>query len=353
MIRKTARRDAARHHRKASGMAEWHVVYQVYGGASFATCPTYVREAVLLGDLGELREAALSVDGVLLTPGARVALRGARCTVLGSGHIQPGKPLLDVIEPEAEARDLVLLRQEDTGEIFYVYPQGAPHAPNMVAQIVDLGPSGYRLDAGCLLGLVAGTAILTPTGERKVQTLDAGDRVLDDTGAERVVIWAGVTEVDLDPLTSNSLAPVRFEVGALGAGHPMRPLKLSPLHHLPLPVRDMDGALCLGPALGFVGLPGVRVAHLAGRIAYHQLLLDRHALILANGTAIESLYPCPEIIARLSQERRAEIYAALAAAGYAGQTYPPLAETLGVWQTRRMLALWPEAAPETETAMAS
>ena len=282
-------------------MAEWHVVYQVYGGASFATCPTYVREAVLRDDLGELREGTLSVDGFLLEVGTRVTLRDAPCIVLGSGHIQPGMPLLDVIEPEGEAHDLLLLRQEDTGETYFVYPQGAPYAPNMVALIVDLAPIGYRCDAGGPLGLAAGTEILTPTGARKVQTLDVGDRVLDASGAERVVIWAGVSEVDLDPLTSNSVAPVRFEVGALGAGHPMRPLKLSPLHHLPLPVPepDTDGALCLGPALGFVGMPGVRVAHLAGRIAYHHLLLDRHALILANGTAIESLYPCPEIIARL------------------------------------------------------
>lgn len=334
-------------------MAEWHVVYQVFGGGPHAACPPCAHVAVPLDDLGELREGALSVDGILLAAGESVTLRGAGCTVLGSGHIQPGMPLLDVIETEGEARDLILLQQEDSGETLYVYPQGAPHAPGMVALIVDLAPLGYRLDAGCPLGLVAGTEILTPTGARKVQTLVAGDRVLDASGAERVVIWAGVTEVDLDLITSNSVAPVRFEVGALGAGHPMRPLKLSPMQHLPLPEPGADGSLCLGPALGFVGMPGVRLAHLTGRLAYHHLLLDRHALILANGTPVESLYPCPEMIARLAPERRVEVHAALAAAGHAGRTYPPLAETLGVWQTRRALAFWPEAVPEPEIRLAS
>ncbi|WP_050775729.1 Hint domain-containing protein [Roseovarius sp. TM1035] len=333
-------------------MAEWHVVYQVFGGAPLGACPTLSHATVGVEEFAELREAALSVDGVLLIPGAQVTLRGAACTVLGSGRAQPGIPLLDVIEAKGEARDLVLLRQEDTGETLFLYPQAVPHAPGMVALVVDLTAAAYRLDAGMPLGLVAGTGILTPTGERNVQTLVAGDRVLDTSGAERVVIWAGVTDVDLDPLTSNSVAPVRFEVGALGAGHPMRPLKLSPFHHLPVPEPGADGALCLGPALGFVGLPGVRVAHLAGRLAYHHLLLDHHALILANGTPVESLFPCPAMIARLAPELRAEAHAALAVAGHAGRAYAPLAETLGVWQTRDALALWPEALPENEILLA-
>lgn len=330
-------------------MAEWHMVFQVFSGASFGTSPVLVQEAVPVETVGELREGALTVEKTVLATGQSVTLRGARCTVLGAGRVQPGLPLLDVIEAEGEACDLLLLRQEETGETLFAYPQGAPHALGMVALIVDLAPVGYRLDAGLPLGFLAGTTILTPTGERKVQTLGAGDRVLDIAGRERVVIWAGQTEVDLDPVTANSVAPVRFEVGTLGAGHPARPLKLSPLHHLPLP--DEAGG-CLAPALGFVGLPGVRVAHLAGRLAYHHLLLDRHALILANGTAAESFFPSPEMIARLETELRQEVHRALAAAGYAGRAYPALAESLGVWQTRRALALWPEALPETGLVLA-
>lgn len=348
MSRQAARDIAPPHQRKARGMAEWHVVYQVVTGAPIGASPALSHVAMAVETLGGLREGALAVPGGVLAVGDAVTLRGARCTVLGSGHVQPGMPLLDVLEAGGEAHDLLVLRQEDTGETLLVYPQGAAHAPGMVALFVDLSPLGYRLDAGLPLGMVAGTAILTPTGARSVQTLVAGDRVLDISGAERVVIWAGETEVDLDLVTSNGVAPVRFEVGALGAGHPARPLKLSPLHHLPLPDQGAGDVACLGPALGFVGLPGVRLAHLGGRLGYHHLLLDRHALILANGTAVESLYPSAALIARLAPERRAEVHAALAAAGHAGRPYPPVAKTLGVWQTRRALALWPEALPEPD-----
>ena len=47
----------------------------------------------------------------------------------------------------------------------------------------------------------------------------------------------------------------------------------------------------LGPACGLCGFSGVHVARDVSTLRYYHVLLERHAIMIANGMACESFYP--------------------------------------------------------------
>ena len=80
----------------------------------------------------------------------------------------------------------------------------------------------------------AGTRILTPAGQVKVEDLAEGDTVLtaSDGGVQKI-IWAGRRTVDLTRhVMPEKVIPVIVLAGAFGPGLPERDLKLSPDHAL-------------------------------------------------------------------------------------------------------------------------
>jgi hypothetical protein len=131
----------------------------------------------------------------------------------------------------------------------------------------------------------AGTLIMTPAGERAVETLRAGDLVVTAAGQGapvKPVRWVGHREVDLGahprPLDA---APILVLPGALGPGVPHRPLRVSPDHAL-----LVDGALVPAGLLA----DGVHILRLParGRITWFHVELDAHDLLLSEGAASES-----------------------------------------------------------------
>lgn len=134
--------------------------------------------------------------------------------------------------------------------------------------------------------LHAGTVIRTPQGWQRVQDLREGDLVtVSDTTAQPIVATYAqhlrFTQ-DRDPAK-----PVLIKKDALGPGCPFRDCIVSPQHRIALP--DPDGAWVLVPAIKLINRPGVR--RMLGRTSarYHNILLARHAVINANGLAVESM----------------------------------------------------------------
>lgn len=132
------------------------------------------------------------------------------------------------------------------------------------------------------IGLPTGTPVLTPVGERAVETLSAGDLVIAVSGTaapfQRV---AEVRRVALDgPL-------VRIRAGALADGAPRQDLLLPAGQGLLL-----DGALVAAGAL-LDGLGIVAEATDPGREAF-ALLLAGHDAVLAGGAAVETAPPGPD-----------------------------------------------------------
>lgn len=130
-----------------------------------------------------------------------------------------------------------------------------------------------------------GTRIATPDGERRVESLRAGDTVLiAEHGATRSarIRWVGQRRLDLAAHPRPELAaPIRIRAGALGANLPTRDLLVSPDHALLLDARLVRAKLLVN------GMTVVQERAMAA-VTYHHVELDDHAVLLAEGVPAES-----------------------------------------------------------------
>lgn len=162
----------------------------------------------------------------------------------------------------------------------------------------------------------AGTAIRTPGGWRDVADITAGDLVLTREGRVEPVIWSGARSVMQAELEAQpSLRPVKVKAGVLGN---RRDVRLSPQHAV-LMLLDGEEVLVRAIHLARNGYRGCRIAEGTRRIAYHHLLLPKHAILDADGMAAESLYPGRQAIAPLDRKAQAEIAAAVLALNHLGR----------------------------------
>lgn len=177
------------------------------------------------------------------------------------------------------------------------------------------GPNYEAATYATPICFVAGTAILTPEGERAVESLSAGDRVVTrDHGVQRVR-WVGRCRVP----ARGRFAPVEFVPGAIGNA---RPLRVSPQHRVLLVDWRADmlfgASEVLVAAVHLVDGRRVRQAE-GGMVTYVHLLFDRHEIIYAEGAPTESFHPGPAALAGLDRATRAELLA----------LFPELRETPG------------------------
>ena len=160
-----------------------------------------------------------------------------------------------------------------------------------------------------------GTRIRTPRGEVPVERLKAGDLVLTlDRGAQEVLA-VHVSDLDAAHLRQRPRhGPVRIGAGAMGQGLPERDLTVSPQHRVmissPVARRMFDSRQILAPACQLAGRPGIARIDAPGGVRYIHLLLDHHAIVLAEGLPCETLFigaQLHEMIAprELMQMRRA------------------------------------------------
>ncbi len=127
-----------------------------------------------------------------------------------------------------------------------------------------------------------GTMILTPDGERAVETLRIGDRVVTLSGVTRAIRWIGWRHMDLARHPRPARAqPVRILAGAFADGVPARDLRLSP-----------DHAVWLGgdlvPARLLINGGTIRRETACRWVTYYHVELDTHDVLLADGLAAES-----------------------------------------------------------------
>jgi hypothetical protein len=127
-----------------------------------------------------------------------------------------------------------------------------------------------------------GTRIATERGDRPVEDLVIGDRVLTLDGELRPIKWIGRQTVSLrfaDPLR---VLPVRIRAGALAENVPCRDLLLSPDHAVLVDdVLLHAGALVNGASI-------VRETNVSQTFTYYHVELDDHSLILAENTPAET-----------------------------------------------------------------
>jgi hypothetical protein len=129
---------------------------------------------------------------------------------------------------------------------------------------------------------MAGTRVLTPAGERAVETLVAGDLVLTAEGEVRPVRWLGRQTISTrfaDPLRA---LPIRIRKDALADAVPARDLLISPDHAL-----RINDILVQAAAL-VNGVSITRETDVPEVFVYYHVELDDHSLILAENTPAET-----------------------------------------------------------------
>jgi len=208
--------------------------------------------------------------------------------------------------------------------------------------VVGEGDDDGELDFAAFPCLATGTRIATPSGLRRVEDLCAGMQVLDGHGGVRTVLWSGQRTLPLGPATADQ-RPVCFTTGSLGPGLPQRDLVVSPGHRMylagALPAQLFGKAEVLAVARGLAGLPGVHLQRDLSEVTYVTVLLDRHAVLQAEGVLTESFYPGPYGMRTLGREMRKAVADRIP--GYATKGYvaygEPAHRLLRLQEARRLV----------------
>lgn len=127
----------------------------------------------------------------------------------------------------------------------------------------------------------AGTRIATPDGPRAVEALRLGDPVSLAAGGAEPIVWIGHRHIACDRHPRpQRVWPVEVAAHAFAPGQPARPLRLSPDH-------AVFAAGVLIPVHCLVNGTTIRQVPVPA-IDYWHIELPRHAVLLAEGLAVES-----------------------------------------------------------------
>ncbi len=135
-----------------------------------------------------------------------------------------------------------------------------------------------------------GTLINTPEGERPVESIKMGDKVMSADGRELTVRWMGYETIRNGIGASIHKAPIRISAGAFGDGLPLSDLYVSNAHAFLL-----DGHLVVASALiNGETITAVPFSDMPSEFTYWHIETEEHELVVANGVAAETLSGAPE-----------------------------------------------------------
>lgn len=157
-----------------------------------------------------------------------------------------------------------------------------------------------------------GTKIATPKGERNVEDLRMGDRVITRDNGIQEIRWIGKRQLSGQELRkAPHLNPVLIQAGALGNGLPERDMMVSPNHRV-LVANDkttlyFEEREVLVAAKHLTGLDGVDVVDIC-HVEYIHFMFDSHEVVLSDGAWTESFQPGQQSMDGLGNAQRNEIY---------------------------------------------
>ncbi|MHA6324373.1 Hint domain-containing protein [Roseivivax sp. CAU 1753] len=183
----------------------------------------------------------------------------------------------------------------NVGEFGFEYTgaDGNVYAAAVLAK--DNGEKDFTANpAPIIICFSAETELQTTLGWKRVDQLKPWDCVFTQDAGFQPVRWIGHRRVRADELAAHpGLRPIIVEAGALGHRMPRRRLRLSPLHRVLVRgwqvqmLFGMDEALVPVKAL----IDGVHIHPDTSALTadYYHVLLDRHAILNAEGCPAESL----------------------------------------------------------------
>lgn len=185
---------------------------------------------------------------------------------------------------------------------------GHPLSKGAAGLLVDTPRDAGVWDVFCF---TPGVLIATAQGEKPVETLTVGDRIVTRDNGLQTLRWIGQRDLNAAALGLNRhLAPVLIRAGALGHGVPEADLILSPNHRV-LMANDktqlhFNEREVLVSAKHLLKQDGVEAVQAAG-VSYLHLLFDHHEVVLANGAWSESFCPDDRALRGIGNAQRREI----------------------------------------------
>ncbi|GGD32703.1 Ig-like domain-containing protein [Sinisalibacter lacisalsi] len=157
-----------------------------------------------------------------------------------------------------------------------------------------------------------GTMIATPKGERRVEELKAGDRVITRDNGIQEIKWVGHKPIGFKELAvSDHLKPVLIRAGALGNGLPERDMMVSPNHRV-LVANDrttlyFDEREVLAAAKHLVDNKGIMTVEPLG-VTYLHFMFEHHEVVLSDGAWTESFQPGDHSLKGIGNAQRQELF---------------------------------------------
>jgi Ca2+-binding RTX toxin-like protein len=157
-----------------------------------------------------------------------------------------------------------------------------------------------------------GTLIATPKGERPVEELRVGDKIITRDNGIQEIRWVGSKAMGHAEFAMNPhLRPVLIRQGSLGNGLPERDMMVSPNHRM-LVANDRT-ALYFDEhevlvAAKHLAVPDAGRTVVSAGTTYIHFLCDRHEVVLSNGAWSESFQPGEYTLGGLGNAQRNEIF---------------------------------------------
>ncbi|MEM6578071.1 MAG: Hint domain-containing protein [Pseudomonadota bacterium] len=177
----------------------------------------------------------------------------------------------------------------------------------------EIGRIQFREIENIIPCFTPGTRIATPQGERAVEDLRPGDRVITRDNGLQEVRWVGRRDLSLQDLAqAPNLRPILVRAGALGRGLPERDMCVSPQHRVLINTDRtalyFDDSEVLAAARHLTELDGITQCP-AGPVSYVHFMCDRHEVVLSDGAWTESFQPGDTVMEAMGQAAQEEIYA--------------------------------------------
>lgn len=157
-----------------------------------------------------------------------------------------------------------------------------------------------------------GTRIATPKGEKPVENLKIGDRVVTRDNGIRHITWAGQKTMQMQDLQiSATMRPVLIRAGALGQGLPERDMIVSPNHRV-LVVSDkakrhFSESEVLIAAKHLTRMKGVTPIDLP-TATYIHFMCETHEIVLSDGAWTETFQPGDDTLQGIDADQREELF---------------------------------------------
>ena len=206
-----------------------------------------------------------------------------------------------------------------TGQNFVITSRTLDADGNSYSGSIDLldgsdsviGTMTYREIERIIPCFTPGTLIATPNGERKVEELKAGDRVITRDNGIQEIRWIGTRSLtDQDLAHAAHLQPVLIRKAALGNGLPERDMMVSPNHRV-LVANDktalyFEDREVLVAAKHLTGLEGIDAVETTA-VTYIHFMFDQHEVVLSDGAWTESFQPGDLTLRGLDTDQRNEV----------------------------------------------